>query len=244
MADWNRTGDKSYQESSISEWMKASIDWYFDPTKQQATNTANTDKKDTMLALISKGWLTKTDQAKYAKQAIREWRSDEFNEALNQWAIVDLSPSQISQYNKERDVFKSNQIVKWFEEWLVQFESLSYALSDKSWPWDMAWVFSFMKTMDPTSVVRETEFEAAANSAWVWARASNIYDSLTKGKVLTDAQATDFKKIAKKFIEAKWESYNRLYKEMSNAYKQFGIPDSLLPINATNQLNDFIKSPW
>ncbi len=223
--------------------MWVNVYWYFDPTKQWwfIQQWQQLSSKEVSLALISKWWLTKTDQQKIAKQAIREWRWAEFNKALKQWAVVDMSPTQITQYNKEYDRFQWNQVVKWFEEWLTQFKSLAYALSDKSWPWDMAWVFAFMKTFDPSSVVREPEFKSAAESAWVVQYRKNTYDRLMKWKVLTPEQAEVFKKIAIKFIKARWQSYDRLYANLENAYKQFGIPESLLPIKATDQLYNFLE---
>lgn len=241
----NRNWDKSVhvrKNVDVSNmWVK--VYWYFDPSIAPIqSSSSNSSEKDTYLALVKKWGLTKNDQEKIAKKAIKQWWSTEFNEALNQWAIIDLSPAQQTQYNKEYDRFIWNQVVKWFEEWLTQFESLWYSLSDKSWPGDMAWVFSFMKTLDSTSVVRETEFNEAAKSAWVFERASNIYANLTQWKILTADQAATFKKIASKFIISKWESYDRLYLNMKNAYKQFGIPDALLPIKATDQLKSFIDS--
>ena len=237
--DWKVHTRKNVNVNNI--WVK--VYGYFDPTLSPTSvaSSGSSPEKDTYLALVKKWGLTKNDQENIAKKAIKQWWSDEFNEALNQWAIVDLSPAQTTQYNKEYDRFLWNQVVKWFEEWLTQFESLWYSLSDKSGPGDMAWVFSFMKTLDPSSVVRETEFNEAAKSAWVFERAKNIYANLTEWKILTSDQAETFKKIASKFISSKWESYDRLYSNMKNAYKQFGIPDSLLPIKATEQLNEFIK---
>lgn len=202
----------------------------------------NQDEKDTLLSLVKKGWLTKTDQMEIADKALKQWRSKDFNEALKKWAVVDLSDGQITQYNKETDRFLGNAVVKWFEEWLTQFQWLWYALSEKSWPWDMAWVFTFMKTLDPTSVVREQEFENAAKSAWVAERRGNVYDNLTEGKILTSSQAEDFKKIAKVFIEQKAQSYDRLYANMLNSYDNFWIPQDLAPLKASDQLREYLVS--
>ena len=105
----------------------------------------------------------------------------------------------------------------------------------------MAGVFSFMKTLDPTSVVREAEYEAAASSAGLGAKATNILDRLTKGKVLTEQQAEDFKKIAFFYIEGMAEDYDRTYDDMVGAFGRFGIPEDFAPTRASKVLYDFVK---
>jgi len=44
----------------------------------------------------------------------------------------------------------------------------------------MAAVFQFMKTLDPTSVVRESEYMAAAESAGKISKWKNMYNKLSK----------------------------------------------------------------
>jgi hypothetical protein len=106
----------------------------------------------------------------------------------------------------------------------------------------MAGIFSFMKTMDPSSVVREGEFAAAAASAGVAAQAKNIYSKLTKGKRLTPDQAEAFKRIATYFIESKADSYDRIYEDMDRVYDQYNIPQVMRRTKATEQLTDFLNS--
>lgn len=132
-----------------------------------------------------------------------------------------MTPAQTSQYNKDIQAFRSNPVVKWFEEWLTQFQWLAQSLSHWSWPADMAAVFSFMKTLDPSSVVRESEFESAAKSAGKVEEWSNIYNKLSKWKILTEKQAKDFKEVAEIFIKNKAVSYNRLYWDLAKSLGNF-----------------------
>jgi len=198
-------------------------------------------EKEAYLELIKRWWLTNTDKMAVLETAKKEWWLNEYNDALKQWVKVDLTPTQQTQYNKEYDRFVQNAVVKWFEEQLSQFQWLWYALSDRSWPWDMAWVFGFMKTLDPTSVVREAEFETAAWSAWLASRRKNIYNKLNEWKILTAEQADDFKRIAKFYIESKAISYDRKYNDMINAFEKFGIDRWLAPAKATDQLREYLK---
>lgn len=56
----------------------------------------------------------------------------------------------------------------------------------------IALVFSFMKTLDPSSVVRESEYATAKNAAGVPERVRNEYNKLIDGHFLTPQQVTGF----------------------------------------------------
>lgn len=57
---------------------------------------------------------------------------------------------------------------------------------------DMALIFGFMKMLDPTSVVRETEYANAQNAAGVPDRVRNLYNQVLSGARLTEKQRQDF----------------------------------------------------
>jgi hypothetical protein len=111
-------------------------------------------------------------------------------------------------------------------------------LNAESWPWDMAWVFAFMKTLDPTSVVRESEFEAAARSAGVKEEVSNIWKKISEWKILTPKQSEEFKKIAEAFIKAKAVVYETKYNDTTKLLKQNNIPETYRPTNMADVLRE------
>lgn len=194
-------------------------------------------EKDVYIERLKRGDITKTDQWDIQALAAKEGRLPEFKDALNQGFTVNMTDKQTAQYNKTVDRFLKDPVAKTFEEAMAQYQNLEFALGADSWPGDMAGVFTFMKTMDPTSVVRESEFDSAASSAGKLEQSKNIFKRLTKGRVLTKSQSEDFKEIAKAFIDNKALSYNRKYKDMEKAFSNFGIDKSFLPINASTQLN-------
>ena len=57
---------------------------------------------------------------------------------------------------------------------------------------DLAMVFNFMKTLDPGSVVRESEYATAENARGVPEGIRNMYNRLVKGERLTPPQRLDF----------------------------------------------------
>lgn len=76
-----------------------------------------------------------------------------------------------------------------------------------------------MKTLDPTSTVREAEFELAAKSAGVWEQFKNIPLNKIEGTVLTDDQRKAFGKLSLKFIENKSKIYDTKYSDMERFMK-------------------------
>ena len=61
---------------------------------------------------------------------------------------------------------------------------------------------SFMKLLDPGSVVRESELGMALSATGAWDRAMNYFNTLQHGDTLTKAQAQDFNNIADKVMDA------------------------------------------
>lgn len=79
---------------------------------------------------------------------------------------------------------------------------------------DISLIFSFMKVLDPSSVVRETEFATAQNAAGVPERVTNIYNRLLSGQRLSPEQRADFIKQAqtiagtqRQFYETRLQQY-------------------------------------
>ena len=100
---------------------------------------------------------------------------------------------------------------------------------EASWPWDMAAIFAFMKTLVPTSVVRESEYKAAAQTAWVWDRVESmqILDKVTDWLSLTVKQRKDFVKITKALVDIK---LNR-YLDWAEEYRRLAVDKWIDPNN-------------
>jgi len=75
----------------------------------------------------------------------------------------------------------------------IGFEKLQEAsLGDPSAAKDLSLIFGYMKLLDPTSVVRESEQASASNAAGVPERIRNIWNRLLTGERLTPEQRLDF----------------------------------------------------
>lgn len=149
-----------------------------------------------------------------------------------------LSDKQFTQLNQTKTSFKSEPIVKTFEEALTNWGGIIASLNSANWPWDVGAVFQFMKTLDPTSTVREGEFQLAAKSAGVWEQFKNIPANKLEGTILTPKQRQAFGKLAMEYIKKKGELYDVKYDDMKKTLTQQKIPESYLP----TRMSDYIKN--
>ena len=82
------------------------------------------------------------------------------------------------------------------------FSIIETSSMDQSGAGDIALVTSFMKMLDPGSVVRETEFATAANAGGLLAKLSGIAKKVEDGQFLSEQQRADFKRLAGEYLNA------------------------------------------
>ena len=78
---------------------------------------------------------------------------------------------------------------------------------------DLALVFNFMKLLDPGSVVRESEFRAAASAGAFGEKFKNLFDKPLSGALFTPEVRADFVEKAENFLEGRGDFYNQLYEQ-------------------------------
>lgn len=101
------------------------------------------------------------------------------------------------------------------------------AAKDPSAGGDMALIFSFMRILDPNSVVREGEFATAQNAAGVPDRVVNLYNRLIKGERLNPTQRADFVNQAKKI----YEEQQGQHQVLESTYRDLAKRSKLNPDN-------------
>jgi hypothetical protein len=82
---------------------------------------------------------------------------------------------------------------------------------------------SFMKLLDPGSVVRESELGMALAATGVFDRATNYFNTLQSGRVLTKSQAEDFGKITKQIVEAAKDGQRKVDTHFSDVAKNYKL---------------------
>jgi hypothetical protein len=87
----------------------------------------------------------------------------------------------------------------------------------------------FMKLLDPGSVVRESELGMALQASGVLDRASNYFEVLKRGKVLTKQQAADFKAITAQIYQAAQDGQLAIDADYSSRAKRYGLrPENIV----------------
>lgn len=147
-----------------------------------------------------------------------------------------LTDDQRQSFNSAVSSFRANQVVKDFESMYWQTKNVVSSINSNSWPGDIAAVYQFMKTLDPGSVVRESEFAIAAKSAGVIAQIWNMFQKLENWEMLTADQKKTFGQLMQKYLENKSSQYNRIYDDMERYTTSQGIPTSILPKRATDEI--------
>ena len=120
-----------------------------------------------------------------------------------------------------RKEFNSLPEVKEFNKARPQFQALR-KLATKPNPTaadDIALIFNFMKSLDPTSVVREGEFATAQNAGSIPERTRNLYNKALEGTRLNPSQRIEMAKAAQEQYLALREAYNR-QAELYRGYAQ------------------------
>jgi GH24 family phage-related lysozyme (muramidase) len=93
---------------------------------------------------------------------------------------------------KLRKEFNSSDQIKTFWKIKSSFQRVKAWKDANSAAWDLALIFSFMKMLDPWSVVREWEFATAQNAAWIPDQVRNLYNKAQTWERLNATQREDF----------------------------------------------------
>lgn len=122
--------------------------------------------------------------------------------------------------------FRGEQIVKDYNEILGQKGTIdAYIQNGVGGPADLALVFSFMKGLDPTSVVRETEYETAAKSGnifqGVFAKFNGYFKE--KGGFLPKNVQTEFQNLVNQKLKVKESQYQNVVKNYQGIAERQGL---------------------
>jgi hypothetical protein len=110
-------------------------------------------------------------------------------------AIADYTKNVQDQENKLFSSYQSNKVVQDFDQATQGVTKLLQGLEAGDGAGDVAAIFTFMKTLDPSSVVREGEFATAENSSGAFRKFWNLHNKLLRGERLTDTQRESFKQV-------------------------------------------------
>lgn len=140
-----------------------------------------------------------------------------------------ISSAQSSLVNTVSSSFESSPIVKDFITIQSKYKGMKANAGQGNGATDIALIYDFMKTLDPESVVRETEYETGASkSGNIFVGAMAKFNGMIdpKGGFISEtAKQNIFGVIDKKFNISK-ETYEHLRKEKIKTLENRGVPDA------------------
>lgn len=156
-------------------------------------------------------------------------------------ASGELSTQQLNQTNILARQFDNTPIVKGYNETAAKFKTVKDILSKPGLggPGDLAVVYEFMKGLDPTSVVRESEYETAAKSGNVFAGSLARFNGYLKpeGGFLPPQVKQAFADI----VGAKLKNQNTQVKRLMNDYGRRIEIITKQPSSGTQWLTDYTQ---
>lgn len=102
------------------------------------------------------------------------------------------------------------------------YSTLRRLSADETGTSDIAFVYTFMKTLDPTSVVREGEFATAENAGGVPSRVAGLYNKLLRGERLAPSTRAEFMGTAEALYADAAEQLSQEQQFYGNVAAQYG----------------------
>jgi hypothetical protein len=112
------------------------------------------------------------------------------------------------------------------------YGKLRSALQSPSPAGDLSVVYAYNQMLDPTSVVRESDFAAAAQAGSFGEKIKSAVEQITSGQLLTDAQRADFAQQAHGLFQSQLQGQQGReadYQRIAGATVQNVAPDVMVP---------------
>ena len=138
-------------------------------------------------------------------------------------ASKDMKKFKTDQENKLFSSYSGNKVVQSFNKSTTQVKKLLTSLETDSGPGDIAAIFAFMKTLDPESVVRESEFATAANSSGLFRKLWNTYNKMLTGEALPEEVRSEFKTAGLRLYQQNQSALDNIRADYEKIAKNQGL---------------------
>ena len=138
-----------------------------------------------------------------------------------------LDPNEkFQQEEKIRKEFTARN--KIYDELGLTFNNINASSKAGSGAGDVALITGFMKMLDPGSVVRETEFATARDTAGLYSSLQGYLNKAKSGKFLTEGQRQEFVSLAKSYFDAAKQKSDKDKQALSAVVKNYKLnPDNV-----------------
>jgi hypothetical protein len=221
-----------------------------DATTAQATATNAPEKAAADAAKARADADKATVEAKYAegvaKDAIKKRAADlglttaQTNQALAstrklnteiQKAAVELEALKATGGRDPEKTFAQEEKIrkewqgrsKMYSELQGTFNTLQASASSANGPGDIALITGFMKMLDPGSVVRETEFATARDTAGLFTQLQNRLEKAQNGQLLSPKQRQEYVALSQKYLDSAQKKANQEKKDLGIVVKNYRL---------------------
>jgi len=151
-------------------------------------------------------------------------------------AVIDLEAYKKSggvdpttKFNQEEKIRKEFQSrTKVYGELGATFNNIKSSAQAKNGPGDVALITGFMKMLDPGSVVRETEFATARDTAGLYQQLANSLTKAKSGQFLSDGQRKQFTALATQYYKSAEKKAEQEKSSLMKVVKNYKLnPDNV-----------------
>lgn len=116
---------------------------------------------------------------------------------------------------------------KLYNNLIPTFNNIKSSADAKNGPGDIALITSFMKMLDPASVVRETEFATARDTAGLYDRLINKLSNLEDGTLISleSSQRQQYVSLAKQYLKSSQKQAIREKDSLGIVSRNYGLND-------------------
>ena len=143
-------------------------------------------------------------------------------------------------FDQEEKLRKEFQVrTKVYNELIPTFANINSSAKAQNGPGDVALITSFMKMLDPGSVVRETEFATARDTAGLYTKLENTLKKAESGQFLQPSQRKEFVDLAKQYLDSAQKKAGDEKRQIGSVVKNY----RLNPENVFGQETDAPPPP-
>lgn len=123
-----------------------------------------------------------------------------------------------------------------YQDVKTSYDTLLTSAKADSGPGDLALITSFMKMLDPGSVVRETEFANAQDTAGLYNRVKNMVTKWKSGERLGAEDRERFVSLSRQYMEAADQREQTVRNQIGQTIQNYGLnAENIFPEKATTE---------
>ena len=112
---------------------------------------------------------------------------------------------------------------KMYSELQGTFNTLQASAQSANGPGDIALITGFMKMLDPGSVVRETEFATARDTAGLFTQLQNRLEKAKNGQLLSPQQRKEYVALSQKYLDSAKKKADQEKKDLGIVVKNYRL---------------------